>query len=361
MRNCLLREAWTAAGNEPLLPPSPVAELGTVIHELLEAAGKGNLENGADDKIQRMWLDLVVLAEKRMAVSAVRRHQVPLSRSIPDYEVRRIRACRRAAEVAAFAVRDHGGKARHGPEHTGLEIWVESPNGQVGGYIDLVTKKRDGIVLSDYKSGSVMLPGKRAGPEIVRQAYKEQLILYAALYQIKCGVWPVRLELVPLHGVAVVIAYDEGEARRLLTEAVAFLRDANQRIADVMIGCRKLTTLASPSPDNCKHCLFRPGCHAYWEARSQNDRVPWPADVRGVICEMTRLRNGKVCMRVAMEQVTDQSFASIRSLTNNGIRHPLLQTAHQGSKIDVYGLMPNYRSKDYSETRDTTIILKHER
>jgi len=46
MKNCLLREVWTASGNEPLLPASPLAELGTVIHQLLEAAGRGRLDAG---------------------------------------------------------------------------------------------------------------------------------------------------------------------------------------------------------------------------------------------------------------------------------------------------------------------------
>lgn len=47
MRSCLLREVWTAAGNSPHLPPSPLAELGTVIHKLLGAAGRSEIEGGA--------------------------------------------------------------------------------------------------------------------------------------------------------------------------------------------------------------------------------------------------------------------------------------------------------------------------
>ena len=357
MRSCLLREAWTAAGNEPLLPPSPLAELGTLIHELLGAAGRGELEDGADDKIQRMWLDLVSLAEKRMELSALRRHQVPLRRSIPDYEVRSLRACHRAAEIAGVAVRGHVGRPRQGPEHTGLEMWVESPDGQIGGYIDRATKTPEGVVLSDYKSGSVMLSDKCAGPGIVRRAYKEQLTLYAALYQLKCGVWPVRLELVPLQGVPIAVPYDVGEAQRLLVEADTLLRDANQRIADVKNSRRKLTELASPCPRNCRLCLFRPACQAYWVVRTQETQTQWPADVRGTVYETTRLRNRKVCMRITQSDQPRPSCITVRKLTNDSTRHPLLNRAQPGIMVALYGLEHNYRTSDYVETQNTVVFV----
>lgn len=40
LRECALREVWTANRQPSLLPTSPVAKLGTAIHKLLELAGK---------------------------------------------------------------------------------------------------------------------------------------------------------------------------------------------------------------------------------------------------------------------------------------------------------------------------------
>lgn len=85
LRACLLREVWTASGNEPLLPPSPVAELGSVIHSLLEAAGRGQLDGGGNEKIDATWTALVLQAEEKMAKSSLRKHHVPLNKSIPDF------------------------------------------------------------------------------------------------------------------------------------------------------------------------------------------------------------------------------------------------------------------------------------
>jgi len=88
MQACLLREVWIASGNKPLLPPSPLAELGSVIHRLLEAAGRGQLHSGRKEKVDATWDELVLDAERNMARSTLRQHQVPMSRSIPDFQVR---------------------------------------------------------------------------------------------------------------------------------------------------------------------------------------------------------------------------------------------------------------------------------
>jgi hypothetical protein len=356
MRSCLLREVWTAAGNEPLLSPSPLAELGTVIHELLGVAGRGELEDGGHDGIERTWVDLVALAEKRMALSALQRHQVPLTRSIPDYEVRKLRAFHRAAEIAGVAVRAHGGRPRQGREHTGCEVWVESHDGQIGGYIDRATMTEEGVVLSDYKSGAVLISEKGTCSHVAGRAHKEQLLLYAALYRLTFRVWPARLEIVPLQGTAVAVPYDADEAEGLLADAVAFLQDANRRIAEVENGCGQTAGLASPCAGNCRICLFRPACQAYWSARTQGAQAKWPADVRGSVYDVTRLRNGKVCMRIAQREPLTPSCITVRNLTAGVARHPLLHKAQPGATVALYGLERSYHSGDYAETQNTVIF-----
>lgn len=357
MRSCLLREVWTAAGNPPLLPPSPLAELGTVIHELLGAAGRGELEGGGHDRIETTWLDLVSRAEMRMARSALQRHQVPLSRSIPDYEVRRLRAFHRAAEIAGVAVRGHVGRPRQGSEHTGCEVWVESNDGRIGGYIDRAKMTPEGVVLSDYKSGAVLVSDENASSRMARRAYKEQLMLYATLYRLTFGVWPVRLEAVPLQGAAVAVPFDAAEAEGLHADAVVFLQDANRRIAEIEIGRGKAAELASPRSGHCRLCLFRPACQAYWFARTQSPQEKWPSDVRGVVHETTCLRNGKVCMRIAQSDQPGASCMTVRNLTDDTTRHPLLHKTQPGSRVALCGLGYDYRSGDYAETESTVIFV----
>ena len=64
MQACLLREVWNASGNTPILPPSPLAELGSVIHQLLEAAGRGQFAARQEKGIEATWSRLINEAEK---------------------------------------------------------------------------------------------------------------------------------------------------------------------------------------------------------------------------------------------------------------------------------------------------------
>lgn len=352
---CLLREVWTASGNEPLLPPSPLAELGSVIHRLLEAAGRGQLHGRTNENIEAAWDELVLDAERNMERSTLRRHQVPMSISIPDFQVRKLRACRRVAEIAHDAFRASDGRPRQSSQPAGFELWVESDDGQVGGYIDRVVITKEGVVLCDYKSGAVLNFGTEEGSGELKRAYKVQMELYAALYQLKSGVWPIRLEIVPLQGTPIDVHFNPENAKRLLAEASTFLHSANKRIAEVENGRADLIGLASPQSMNCRICLFRPACRAYWIAKRQEFQEKWPIDVQGFLREMTRLRNGKVCMKIAEDDSPASSCVTVRNLTDSTDRHPLMHGTTVGKRVAVYGVNRDYRSGDYTETQNTVI------
>lgn len=355
IKDCLLREVWAASGNEPLLPAPPTAELGSVIHHLLEAAGRGRLESGANLKVSSTWDDLISQAEKKMALSVLRRHQVPLHRSIPDFEVRKLRACHRAAEIAHDAFLLQGSVPKQSLEPTGFELWVESHDGLIGGYIDRATMTKDGVVLSDYKSGAILSfnPGEGFGE--MKQAYKEQLELYAALYQIKYGNWPIRLQVVPLQGTPVEVLFDLKESERLLEEASKIFHIINGRIAEIENGGAEITGLASPHALHCRLCLFRPACQAYWSARQLKPQEKWPADVEGFLIETTRLRNRKLCMRIVEGDLSSSASITARNLTDSADRHPFLHHISTGSRVAIYGLRHDYHSGDYTETQNTVI------
>jgi len=356
MQTCLLREAWNASGNEPLLPPSPVAELGSVVHRLLEAAARGQLDDGGNGKIQATWEALISQAEKKMSKLALRKYQVPLCKSIPDFEVRKLRAYHRAAEIAhdVFLMKD--GLHKRSSEPIGFELWVESNDGLVGGYIDRVMLTKDGVILSDFKSGAILDFGTEECSGEIKREYKEQLKLYAALYRLKCGTWPIRLEVIPLQGSPAEVAFEREESERLLAEASIFLQFSNQRIAKVQNGDAEITSLASPKAVHCRFCLFRPACQAYWSARQMNLEEKWPADVRGFLKEMTRLRNKKVCLRILQKDSSSSTCVTVRNLTDCADRHPLLDIIKTGNWVAIYGLRYDYHSSDYIETQNTVIF-----
>lgn len=356
LQTCLLREVWSASGKAPLLPSSPLGECGSIIHRLLEVAGRGNLNSGNGESIETIWDELVSKTERRMALSPLKRHQVPLNRSIPDFEVRKLRACRRAAEIANIACRSQEGIFISPHLITGFEVWVESDDGKVGGFIDRVTMTKAGIVLSEYKSGAVLDSEYENCPGELKHAFKVQLELYAALYWQKTGIWPTRLEIVPLQGNPIEVLFDSSHAKCLLEEAKMFLRSLNERLAAVDAGNVEIAELASPQPNHCWLCLFRPTCSAYWSTRHRETDKKWPDDVQGVLRESTISSNGKVCLRITEGEATTTPYITIRNLTNSTDRHPFLHGIPIGRWVAVYGLRRDYRSGEYIETQNTVIF-----
>lgn len=359
MKACLLREVWTASGNTPLLPPSPLAELGTIIHRLLEEAGRCQLDGGANGKIDATWEALVLQAEEKMEKSTLRKHLVPLCKSIHDFEVRKLRACRRTAEIARAVSLLEEGPHKPDLEPAGFELWVESQDGLVGGYIDRVMRTKDGAILSDYKSGAILDCGMGEGSCEIKREYKEQLKLYAALYRLKYGAWPILLQIVPLQGKPVEVVFGPEESERLLAEAITLLHVFNMRIAEVQNGRADIFGLATPAVLHCRICLFRPACRAYSNARKLNPQEKWPADVRGILREKIRLRNGKLCMRIVEGESSSLTIVTtVRNLTGSADRHPSLDLISEGDWLELYGLRDDYRSGDYFETQNTVIFGK---
>jgi RecB family exonuclease len=333
---CALREAWAAAGQGPLLPLTPAARIGMAIHQLLEEAGRGQLAPAERPAIERRWEELLAKVEAAMSENWLERQFVPVRSAVPDLEVRRLRAQERALAIAQAA----GVARRAAPEKavTGFERWVESPDGTVGGYIDHVMATPEGPVLRDYKSGSVrdVTPG---GPAGLREGFVAQLRLYAALYAAAAGVWPARLELVPLQGETVAVPFDPAECEALLADAVAVLGWINAIIAAPTGSAQEAEArLATPSVGACRHCPFRPACAAYRLARTgAPEDGTWPEDAWGELREVRRLGNGKLLLTLGSGSEGGDS-RQVRGISPDVDRHPALEHLREGEQIALFNL-----------------------
>jgi len=281
---------------------------------------------------------------------------VPLCNSIRDFEVRKIRACKRAMEIALEAANvcmSRGVKSKGPPS---FELWVETEDMAVGGYIDHVKETPNGVVISDYKSGAILEDTSKQGSRTLKKAYRIQLELYAALYWCTFGKWPIGLEVIPLQGDAIKLDYLPEEATKLLADARFLLGESNAKIEKVLRGICDKAALASPNGENCRVCLFRPGCEAYWSARKQDSDEKWPYDIRGEVTGKNILRNEKLHLQVAEELKTAEAW-NIRNISNSRRRHPALSSVQVGNRIAMFGLKFLRRTKDYSE-KDNTVIYK---
>jgi RecB family exonuclease len=336
LKECALREVWAAACVEPLLPASPYARLGSAIHRLLEEAGKGLLAGADATAIEERWEVLVAGAEAAMRGSWLERHFVPLRTAIADYQVRKLRAIQRANAIAQMSPASPA--MAPGQSTGGCELWVATPDGLVGGYIDQVELSDARPVLRDYKTGQILEGASEEAPGAVKECFEVQLKLYAAIYAASTGVWPAKLELIPLHGGAREVKYVRSECEQLLGEAREVLAGINSIIVNNSPATAE-SLLAAPTPNSCRYCLFRPACSAYRLAREKRAASDngWPEDLWGNVSEKRVLRNGKILLTV-QPTVLGSQCTTLRGLSASPERHPVLPNLATGDLVAVFGL-----------------------
>lgn len=321
LRQCAAREIWAATG-DPLLPVSPAAALGSAIHRLLQEAGEGRLLTAPS--INQRWAELIAEAEGRMMQHSIQKQFVPLASSVAHFEVRSIQAMRRAEEITSER-QTITPAAEESADGYGHELEVSAADGRVRGVIDAVLPGRNGPIIRDYKSGSLLTP-----EDELKSEYTDQLVLYAALYHATFGTWPAKLELVPLHGDSVRVSFTHEQAAASLLEAVALYEWVNSQLDDAD---RMPRALMRPSPSTCHFCGFRPACAGYLAARNPQEGT-WPADVIGSVERVQMLKNGTYLV-----QVSDSARAvRVRGISPSQDRHPYVSGLRVGRSAGLFSV-----------------------
>jgi len=296
LRACALREIWVAARQAPLLPISPAAHLGIIAHKLLELAFSARVAD--ENAMQGHWESEVLKHEEEMKNNPLEKHLVPLAIHTSNYRVKQVMTFNLVRplfrEIAAQT------DATMKPD---TELWVQTKDGKIGGKIDLVKYSEEGICIIDYKTGVITDSGPNGN--FIKDAYQNQLKMYAALYYITQGIWPAKLVLIGLDQCQYKIPVDYNECQSLIKTAIDYLDNINSRINNGL----DADTFAKPSPENCRFCSYRPACKNYWTQReSQSD---WPTDFEGLLREKKLLGNGY--LKVELE--SEKEYVSIRGLT----------------------------------------------
>lgn len=354
LRRCRLRGVWTINRQAVLLPRTPAARLGTAIHSLLAEAGAGAFVAADLADIRIRWTEILYLAEQEMSHAWLERHLVPLSASVLGFEVRSVQAVGIAEEIST-SIRQ---RDRSSPGHSSTsrnEVWVQTRDGLVGGFIDRVIATPQGPVICDYKSGSVFQRNRGANSKKLRESYALQMKLYAALYYVWTGEWPFALELVPLQGDRVRVPFEHSDCMELLDGAVNMLNETNSLISASNNTSEIEHKLANPSSEACRTCLYRPACRLYHERRHLiPNSKDWPVDLRGLVTEMHLLGNGTYLLGVQPEHSRQQS-CRVRGLNQAPDRHPALLRLSPGDRVALYDLNAGGSNSTFSESRMSTI------
>ena len=300
LKKCRLKEVWAAGGAPQLLAVSPAARVGTIIHAVLEGAGKGKIRE--PHELEETWNASVERIQARMSESDLERHLVPLSSSALYFEVKKRQCLNMANEIVQSAVPHKADRpARQEPE---TEKWLQTSDGLIGGNVDRILHSDTGTIILDYKSGAIFEESRSPEDKSVKAEYQVQLKLYAGLYHSVYNEFPAALRVVALDGSSFDIGFTHEDCLALLDEARHQLADTNQIVASNESVERKQASLASPEPGVCRYCSFRPACLPYLQLRlSQlNSEADWPADFSGRIVEKRLLGNGYLLVKIVTER-----------------------------------------------------------
>ena len=344
-KKCKLRACWKASHVQPLLPKYPSTHIGTVIHKVLEMAGKGEISGV--ESFNSAWSNCITQEESKMSGTWLERHLVPLDKSARNYEVKK-QQCLLAVKQMFSNSSIHKGSVRRRKTR---EIWLQTNNGNVGGYVDAILPTIEGDVVIDYKTGQILEASQGHPNPEVKEDYQIQLKLYAALYYSKYGKWPASLKLIGIDGTHYSIQFDPESCLKLLEDANKSLNNMNFIISNSKTDQHVLLNqISSPTPKNCIFCKYRPCCPPYWDRMQTESDIGWPNDVKGTIKKAKMLGNGRMLIKLALHDNED-TIINIRGLHPE--RHPGTKDRPDG--LAAFSMISDSAPNSYKEGILTTI------
>lgn len=332
---CRLRAIWSqrGSGRGNLLPVSPKAKTGTVIHRFYDLIAS---EPGTEieDLIGRATQE----TEESMAADCLESHMVPLSRSNQQHSVKIEDAKILGIQIRQEAQRDSPPSAQPGDTGRmfGREIWVESECGRLGGLVDSVSLEDGELIIRDDKGGALFV--EEDGLAVINRHYESQLMLYSALYEKRFGRIGNRLvlrRLFPRRDVEIERSPDE--CRQALNAAIEVVKG----IQDGLSNNSDLAEFANPSSGNCRFCPFRPNCQRYLD-EMEDWEIDNRFDILGEIEVIRELGNGTYFLKLRRN---DGTTAKVERVSANPVRNPSMTGAKVGDLIGIFNIY--YRNQTH--------------
>jgi CRISPR/Cas system-associated exonuclease Cas4 (RecB family) len=332
MKNCayksLLAEAF---GKKPLLPLSPNAYLGTVLHKMLELISTGAIKN--ESELNSKFDSEIIVMENDLKEKGFD-FFVPLQMNVRAFGQRVIQLKKHLRSATSPQKRQGGIKFTS-------EKWFESKDKLLGGKMDLIIESEDRTEIIDFKTGAItedVLDDNGEAYQEIKDEYQDQLRLYAYLFFEGTGKFPTQLSLVDLAKQKFTVEFSEEECKSVYEEAKLLLIETNK--------CVDTSTFkANPSETNCKYCLYRPACSFYLQYQGTENSFN---DVCGLVKDVVLYRNGNVSVFVEKGNIK----ISITGFTANNLEY---FNSNKGKQINLFNLRKEASEFVYSATYTTKI------
>lgn len=232
---------------------NPKAWLGTAYHAVLGAVGYGQ-EGDFDARVRDLWESATEQEYERARTHPLDKRFGP-PEWWPGYHMFAAMAVVRAREMVEETNRRISSNGKGCPDRASWrEKKFSGAGGRIVGRPDLV---RSGEVV-DFKTGDVFEDERQE----VKAAHVRQLRLYAYLVKETLGWWPRRGVLLRMAGPPVAVELDAGGCEAEAEQALHLMKEYNEALAS----SSDPIDLASPSPANCRWCMYQLFCPAFWIA-----------------------------------------------------------------------------------------------
>lgn len=332
MKNCAYKTILAEAFDKnPILPPSPTAYFGTVIHKILELISKGNISNDEEFNVE-FDKQIQILEDELLHLGFG--FFVPLKINVRNFGLKKIQLKKHLRSDLVKKPISSGMKIHS-------ERWIESQDKLIGGQIDLIIENGNNIEIVDFKTGSITQDFWDDEGELyqdIKNEYKEQLKLYAYLYFENTNNFPTILSLVDLTKQKFSLDFSEKECKNLFEEAKNLLKSTNESIDNNLFS-------ANPNQENCKYCLYRPACSFFHKKLETEFSFN---DVMGQIKEVKKFQNGKVSIYLDCSN-TKISINNFDSLQFDELIN------FKNRQIKIYNLRKETSEFVYTTTNTTVI------
>jgi CRISPR/Cas system-associated exonuclease Cas4 (RecB family) len=332
MKNCAYKSLLAEAFDKmPLLPVSPNAYFGTVLHKILELIIKGTVKN--EDDFNKIFDEQVKAVENKLQENGYS-FFIPLQKNVKDFGLKKV-LLKKHLRI------DSEQQAKQNDTQFYSERWFESKDKLIAGKIDLVIETFENVEIIDFKTGKITEDILDDSGEVfmeVKEEYKEQLKLYAYLYFENTGKFPTGLNLVDLAKQRFMVNFSQTECCKIYEEAKKILETTNECIKQEIF-------TANPSEINCKYCLYRPACSFFLK---KIETVCSFNDISGSVINVVKYHNGNVSVFLQSneEQFTITNFTSEKY-------EDLINCLNK--KVTIYNLRKEAIEFVYSATKTTMI------
>ena len=331
MRLCPYKMVLAEAFDKrPLLPFSPTAYLGTVLHKMLELIAKGQINT--DEEFDREFDRTLATSEGELDKAGYG-FFIPLHGNVKDFGMKKYQVRKHLDR----GIRSNG----DGRFSVSSEKWLASSDGTIGGKLDLIIESGNYVEIVDLKTGAITENSLDDEGEVavsIKAEYQIQLKLYAQLYFENVSKYPDALSLIGLDKEKHSVSLDKSECIEIYQDAKHLLNETNTAVD-------KLEFVARPNEANCKNCLYRPSCSHYQPFLMTSSPV---ADVRGIIIKVSKFMNGNVSVWLNCSGVIFQVSAINQSYFAQ-LNHRL------GKTISIYNTRKTGNEFSLKATKTTMI------